>query len=389
MRAPLLPFVFVSLSTGAHPQARSYVSPALFAGRDAPWSGYAPLARPSPSRADRALHTLTVHDLPATLTGKLAGLAFRRDGWIAAGQPSPPFWVELEIAVSSARTTAKTISSMFAANEGRDRTVVVARKRIGFPRLPFMGKAGRAQPFFFWIPFDAGKTLVFKGGSLALDLKSYDNDLYDPSKKQYLDLYLDRARNSTECRTERTGRACYGSDAFNILPFHGDAYAILRPKTSRLWLFGKSEAGLRGGTGVMLVAAGLLPSAVSLPGDCRLYIDPATVFLAVPGVGIGPGHQPARTYYYPPYSGRLPPFLDLPWSSALRGTVWHIQMAGIDPKANSLGLTLTNRISITMSLYDPAGLPVSSVAAWGTAFTAKHGVIAEKHDAAMTRFIFQ
>ncbi len=376
------------LSPALSSQSRTYVSPAAFANREAPSGSYYPLSRVNSVQTYRQLHTLEVHDLPTTAVGKLGGIAYRRDGYAYAGQKSPACWIDLEVAVSSAKTTSKTMSSVFANNEGTDRTVVIARKKVNFASYPFIGNSGQVQPFFLTLPFDTGKVLVFKGGSISVDIKSYDNNLYDATTRQYRYLYLDRAYNSTGSMTRGTGRACYSSDPNNFLPFYGFAYAYYYRTTSKLRLYGYSYYGLQGGAGLMLLAGKPLPTSVPLPGGCYLHIDPGSVFLAVPGSGIGYGGRKTTSYYYPPYQGNTRQYLELPWQNSFRGAKLYVQMVGIDPKANSLGLTFTNRTDMTLPLYDPNGLPVSYTYTWGPYFSRTYGYGPYKSQGAVTQFKF-
>ncbi len=382
----LLSAGLITAALGA--QSRTVVSPAVFATTDAPSASIYPLSRVSPTLTYRQLHTLEVHDLPSTAVGKVGGIAYRRDGKTYAGQKSPACWIDLEVAISSAKTTSKTISTAFAGNEGTDRTVVIARKKVNFASFPFIGNSGQVQPFFITLPFDTGKVLVFKGGSITVDIKSYDNNLYDATNRQYKYIYLDRAYNATYGSYSRTGRACYSSDPNNILPFYGYAYSYFYQTSNTLRIYGYSYYGLKGGAGIMLIAGKALPVSIPLPGACYLHIDPSSIFMAVPGTGVGYGGRKYTTYYYPPYQGNTRQYLNIPWQSSFKSAKIYFQMVGIDPKANSLGLTFTNRTDMTLPPYDPNGLPVSYTYTWGPYFTRTYGYGPYKSQGAVTQFKF-
>ncbi len=387
MRTPTLALGLSGLLVmGLSAQTRTVISPKAFASSDAPSASFYPLSRVSNNQTYRQLHILEVHDLGSTTVGKITGISYRRDGRIYAGQKSPACWIDLKVAISTAKTTSQTISTTFANNEGTDKVVVVARKKINFASYPFIGKSGQVQPFLIQVPFDTAKLLVFKGGSIAVDVFSYDNNLYNATTRTYRYLYLDRAYNSTYSSTSRSGRACYSSNKSNYLPFYGSAYGYFYKTTGKLRLNGYSYYGLTGGAGLMLMSAGKLPTAVPFPGACYLHIDPSKIFLTLPGSGVGYGGRKMTTYYYPPYKGTQMQYFEIPWQSSFAGARIYAQMIGIDPLANSLGLTMTNLIDISLPAYRASGLPLSYTYTYGTYIGRTYGFGPYKSQGAVTAF---
>jgi hypothetical protein len=352
--------------------AQTTVSPKEFKTVEGASSNYFPYFRASSSPIFRQMHYQEVHDL-GTAKGAIKGLLYRRDSRSFAGGKSPANWTDVEIALSTAKTKAQTISRTFASNEGTNRVVVLKRKKVNFPSFPFLPT--KPQPFFFSFPFDQNKFLAFTGGSVCLDVKSWDNSVYDAKTRQFNYLYFDAAFNSTVGTYERTGRACYGSDQKNILPFYGFTYASLLTSTNTLRLYSFSYNGLLGGTGIMLIAAKKLPTPVKLPGACFLYVDPSSILFMVPGAGVISTRK-ITTYYYPPYQGSTRQFLNIPFNNSLRNVQLQTQMVGFDPGANSLGWTFTNLNTVNLPNYNANGLSVSRVYRNGsTAFSSSTGFV--------------
>ena len=353
--------------------AQTTVNPSEFKNAEGPSSNYYPYFYGHSRSIYRQFHYQEIHDL-GTAKGAIKGILYRRDGFAYSGSKSPANWVDMEMALSKAKTTSQTASTTFTSNIGTNNVVVLKRKKVNFPSYPWLPT--RPQPFFFSIPFDQGKFLAFTGGSVCVDIKVWDNSVYNATTKVYNRIYLDAAYNSTSGTYSRRGRACYSSDQNNFLPFYGYAYSYLyrSGSTYTLRLYGYSYYGLKGGTGIMLIAAKALPTPIPMPGSCYLYVDPTSILMMVPGTGVGYNSQKYTTYYYPPYQGNTRQYLNLPWSNSLRNAKLEVQMVGFDPKANSLGWTFTNLTSMNLPNYNPKGLSVSRIYRNGsTAFTSPTG----------------
>ncbi len=374
------------LAGGLAAQTRTIVSPPVNKNSEGGSSDYRPFNIATASATFRKYHWQEVHDLGKTTIGKIAGISYRRDGYAYPGTKSPAYYTDAEIAISTAKTTSATMSRTFASNDGTDKVVVMARKKVNFAPFPYVGQTGSVQPFFFSMPFDTAKVLVFKGGSLCVDIKVYDNNLYDATTRTYKRIYFDRAYNSTGGRSIPSRRACYGSDKNNYLPFYGFAYNYYYKTQNKLRMYAYSYYGLTGGAGFWLITGAALPNSVPLPGNCYLHVDLSKMILAVPGSGVGYGGRKSTTYYYPPYSGTTRQYLDLPWQNSFRGAKLASQMFGIDPQANSLGLTSTNLVDLSLPTYDPNGLPLSYTYAYGTFFGRTYGYGPFKSAGLVTQF---
>ncbi len=230
IRSPLLAVV-PALAFGAVLQAQggSVVLPAPFKTAEGPFTGSsysvgAPWYTTS-STTFRQYHQQVIMDLPTTVKGKITGIAFRRDGASFAGTPSPNFNVDLELALSTAKTKAATAVSTFANNEGTDRTVVIARKMIKIGTRPFLGTF--PEPFLFSLPLD--KPMVFDAtkGSLAYDLKHYGNDLYVSATRTFRYAYVDAVGNTSFGPTLSNGSRCFPSNPFAAFPIRASSTAFI------------------------------------------------------------------------------------------------------------------------------------------------------------------
>ncbi|MEZ5989148.1 MAG: hypothetical protein R3F30_08500 [Planctomycetota bacterium] len=308
---------------------------------------------------------MEIHDLPASAKGKLSGIAMRREGFYTSSNwytdPSPAINATMEIRVSTAANTAATMVSTLASNHGSDKTTVLVKKAVNFKSIPRIPNVN-AQPFLFKFPFDSGKTLAFAGGkSLAYEIETFDHDLYDTKTSSYKYIYFDRDYNSTSGRSQQNGRACYGSNTASILPYYSYWYSSYYSSTNVLRMYGYAYNGVSGGISVALLSGGLLPTGVKLPGDCWLYIDPAKIFMTVPGSGLTSSGSKSTTHYIPPYasSSTSRQYLDIPWDPKFANAQIEVQTLGIDPTANSLGLTLSNNNTVFVPNYSTSGLPCS------------------------------
>lgn len=158
---------------------------------------------------NRKLHYQQVHD---DVTRKsITSMAFRRDSKGAYFYNVPAFWADIEVALSTALTTAATASNTFASNEGNDRKVVLARTKVNFPAAVRF-HAVAPQPLFaynvkFTTPF-----VWTTPKSLCWDMKLHDSNLHAVTGEA---LYLD-AVNLTTTNIPgfnlEYGRGCFSSN---------------------------------------------------------------------------------------------------------------------------------------------------------------------------------
>ncbi|MEZ5989152.1 MAG: hypothetical protein R3F30_08520 [Planctomycetota bacterium] len=361
MHAPLVTSVALLVTTGLLGAQTSHVSPAAWTTIDAYTYTTYPF-RLSNVTTGRYQSYELVHDLPPAAKGKLSGLALRREGFATGSQwldaPSPPVKATLEVRVSTAAVTSTTITSSLVGNHGSDLTTVLAKKVVTFATLPRIPGVP-TQPFLYKFPFDSGKALAFVGNrSLCCEVEVFDHDLYDPTTSSYKYLYFDYFVSTTSGRVAQSGRGCYGSNTASILPYQGYFTSYYDTTAKALQLYGAAYNGVSGGASVALLSAGRLPVGVKLPGDCWLYIDPALQFLSVPGSGIYYNGTRSTTHYVPPYiaNNSVQQVVTSPWNPSWVGLTFEVQMLGVDPGANALGLTLSNLVTVGLPSFSPSGL---------------------------------
>ncbi len=350
------------------PAQKGIVSPREFARVEGSSASFTPFFRASSSAASRKHHEQTVHDLGKT-PGKIYGIAFRRDGVLGRSTGALPCWVEVEIACSTAATTSGTMSRTFASNEGKDRTVVLAKKKIRFNAFPIF--PGGPQPFSFVFPFDQNRVFGFGGGSLCVDVTVTDNDLYDESTKSYNFIHLDRVFNSTTGLHWDGGHGCFGS-ANTIFPFFSHSYSYARLnylKNRREFSYvAIGGNGRPGGAGLHLMSTALLPRPKELTPACRLYVDPGKIFLVLPGAA---SSSLSTVYYFPPRGG----FLTIPWEKGLRGLKFYAQSINLDPGTNSWNLVTGNYSEVTLPMYSEKKFPLSYLFTTGFTFYNRTGYL--------------
>ncbi len=354
------------------PAQKGFVFPREFAGLEGPYWTYYPFFQANISKAFRTSHEQTVYDLGKT-PGKIYGIAFRRDGIWGRNIGTPSCWVEVEIACSTAATTSGTMSRTFASNEGKDRTVVLAKKKIRFNAFPVL--PGIPQPFSFVFPFDQNRVFGFGGGSLCVDIKVTDNDLYDESTKSYKYVYLDLVYNNNIGVHLDGGHGCYGS-AQSIFPFYSHPFSSARFNYLKLrWELAYSASGGNGrpgGTALHLMSTALLPRPRELTRACRLYVDPDKVFWVLPGAAYSPT---STLYYFPPWTVSRREVLSVPWEKRLRGLKFYTQSINLDPGANPWNLVTGNYSEVTLPMYSEEKFPLSYVLATGYSFNHRTGYL--------------
>ncbi|MEZ5990483.1 MAG: hypothetical protein R3F30_15490 [Planctomycetota bacterium] len=273
------------------------------------------------SASSRPFRSMLVMDLAATTKGKLSGLSYRRDSVSGQGKPVVGIEVELELTLATAKTTSATVSTTFADNVGTDAVVVIARKKLSLPVIPYTG--GYPEPFAVKLPFDAGKSLAYDGsqGSLMLQVDSFDNNLYDTTTSTYNYLYLDRAYNTSSGNGISVGHG----ESYNPFVPPLDGYMTLTVSTAgNLEWYADIDNGLPGGVGVYVLSLdGLAPNlGLKLPDGSPWYLD----LLKVIDVQSAVVSQSGEARF--PASGTF----QAPYSMSYAGIDLDCQMIVIDPK---------------------------------------------------------
>lgn len=345
----VVPAIVATLATGLCAQSK-----VVYPSTAARVSGNAGLTFPftvSSTSPYRRTRYQEIVDLPAGAKGKLSALAFRLAQDHRTLPQLPAFSATLEVRVSTAQTTAATIHDKWVYNEGKDVTVVVARRTIQFPQVQV--NATGPQPFAFKIPFDANKTLLFAGGkSLCIDMIQDDNDLYDAKAKVYNNVYMDAVDFSSGIGvTSHEGLPCFSSNPLTFFPFHGFTSVNLAtgtaPNAGNLFAYANSYNGPPNGVGAHILCAGKLPVGLPIAGGCSLYVDLAKVVTIQIEVANSKGD--AR---YPAYiTGQSTYLFDTPFRSVFAGKTLHAQAFALDFKANQAGLVSTQLNNIEMPAY--------------------------------------
>ncbi|MEZ5990484.1 MAG: hypothetical protein R3F30_15495 [Planctomycetota bacterium] len=314
------------------------------------------------STTSRPFRSQLVMDIDKTVSGKIAGLAYRRESVSYQGTPFPGGWVDLEVTLGTAATTSATVSTTFATNVGGDATVVIARKKVNLPPVPYTG--GFPEPFLIRLPFDSGKNLAYDAskGSLLVEFKSYDNDFYDSTTSTYKRLYLDRAYNTSTGAYISVG----AGEAYNPYVSPMDVYTSLSiyNNTTVRW-YSDMDDGLPGGIGVFVLAVdGLNPNAgIKFPNGSPWYLD----LLKTVDVSAGLISQSGEMRW--PASG----YIEVPYTSNLVGV--NVDVQGLMFDAKTMQMWTSNAYRRQIPDYKSGGtFPVDGVYKNGsTAFTSATG----------------
>jgi len=355
MRLSILTPALLVLAGSSLSAQTKYVSPAGFIKKPGNYMyHYYPFYTTSSTTFRKARYQ-EVMNLPASAKGKLAAIALRTGAYNKQFGAPPAFNVTLEIKASTAATTALTMSTSWASNEGKDVTTVLAKKKLNFAKFPIL--PGSVQPFFFKFPFDKNKVLAFAGGkSLLLDMTQFDNSLYNATTRTYSRFYADSVSYTyTSSLQVHSGRACYSSNPY-FLPMYGYTYGYVYTSQNVYRHYGYSYNGPANGLGFKVISAGKYAKGIPLAGGCSIYVDLAKVLWVTPtkldnrGFGAYPARVNNRTQY-----------ITIPWSSALNSVQLYGQAFVVDPKANATGLAATQLNEVSLPFYSPKSYPVSSI----------------------------
>jgi hypothetical protein len=130
-------------------------------------------------KGSQEFRSQSVIAIPSNFSGTLTALAWRRDGLDRGRKKTNGFVVDLRIDLSTATTGPGWLSKVFSQNEGKDRKLVLPRRKVIFPAVAF--SYGFPESFGFRVPFQTPFPFRPKGRSLCVDLRHFGNDMMGPN----------------------------------------------------------------------------------------------------------------------------------------------------------------------------------------------------------------
>ncbi|GEM_PF-1654157 len=280
-RSPLLLFFFFFsfLPPPARAQ-RTVIHPPELANQEGTSRSTYPFAFPFTPVSQKSNRWLQVHDRLLKSPGKIRAISFRRDG-LYHYHVFPSFAVTLELALSTARTTSRTLSPYFASNHGPDRTTVIPKTTIYFK--PTLGKPALPYPRFdYTLPFSSKPFSLAAGKGLCWEVRVYNNTLV---YKRWEDTVLfDASQGRPKTLFRLFGKASFAPG--RTLPMYPDFKIDWSLPPASVWsMRAFLYRGPAGGTAFLLFSGAGDPAGIPLPGgEGYLHLDPARLLLIA-----GPG----------------------------------------------------------------------------------------------------
>ncbi|MHC4898760.1 MAG: hypothetical protein ACYTGW_16810 [Planctomycetota bacterium] len=334
--------------------------------------------------ANRQVHYQQVHD---DVTKKaITGMAFRRDSKGAYFYDVPAFWVDIEVALSTAMTTARTISNAFASNEGGDRKVVLQRGKVNFAKATKFHNIAPQPLFAYNIKFTTPFVWTTPK-SLCWDMKLYGSNLQTVTGEA---LYLDAVNVATKSIPGFSldyGRGCFSSNpgivnsartvtAFSIDPGKTQLTLSINgchftPNSQGFAMLGVNRTSFGGQT---------LPldlSALGAPGCSLLQSWDAQVPVKMNFKGnLGNCGGNTGGVIIVPVGGTKATglLIKAPHTTALEAFSLYTQIYTVDPRANALQVVTGHASHAVVPLAYTTGLPANRLLRAGaTALTSATG----------------
>lgn len=351
-----VPFVFAAALCAAPISAQGHVSPTDYGAVEGSNSSTYPLGFYSTSTTSgaRQVNLLQVHDdVPAMLIGSIA---FRRDGAETRFYPIPSYRVELQIDMSTAATTATTISATYAQNHGTDQVAVLPRSWVSLPATVSANFA--PEPFSYAIAFTT--PFNHSGAGLCYQVRVFDSDL---QTRFGTGNYFDRAYQSGDGSSGTAtgfgtyyGWGCRGSFSYST-PAYAYLNASVDLATSEIdWYTYHYYLSPAGSNTVMLMGGLRLEIDLGFLGATGcLLSNEASLILPM-------GQSDYRGYSRFPASGSA----TLPWDNTLGGATLTVQGLSLDPAANAAGIVTTRAYQRVLPIVYAGGLPAAQVYRTGT-----------------------
>ncbi len=266
----LLFFFFFFLPPPARAQ-RTVIHPPELANQEGTWRSSHPFAfAPVSQKSNRWLQ---VHDRLLKSPGKIRALSFRREG-IYHYRVFPSFAVTLELILSTARTTSRTLSPYFASNHGPDRTTVIPKTTIYFK--PTLARPVLPYPSFdYTLPFSSKPFSLAAGKGLCWEVRVYNNTL----TRRDNPVLFDATQGRPKTLYRLFGKASFAPG--RTRPMYPDFkidWSLPPASVWSMWAF--LYQGPAGGTAFLLFSGAGDPAGIPLPGgEGYLHLDPARLLL--------------------------------------------------------------------------------------------------------------
>ncbi len=370
-----LPFALGSLPAQISPLAQAKVE-----GNNA---AFYPIGYFQKLATNRLLHYQQVHD---DVTRKsISGMAFRRDSKGAYFYNVPAFWVDIEVALSTAKTTAGTISNNFANNEGTDRKVVLKRGKVNFPKANKFHNIV-PQPLFQYSLRFSTQFIWTTPKSLCWDMKLFNSNLHTVTGEA---LYLDAVSRTTTNVPGFSlgyGRGCFSSNpgivnsaqtmsSFSIDPRNNTLTLTINgcnftPNSQGFAMMGVSRTSFRGqplpldlgrlgAAGCSLLQSWELqwPVKMDYKGNLGSCGTATRTIIVIGGNAGGTGLK-----------------LKAPHTTKMESLNLYTQIYTVDPKANALQVVTGHASHAVVPLLYTKGVPANRLLRAGrTAFTSAIG----------------
>lgn len=290
----------------------------------APW-----WANPSQTPGDQYFRMQLVQDLPATLSGNIAAIAYRRDGAFLAGRATEQFFLEIEMSMSTSPSTASTLSSNFASNIGADAVRVIDRKTLAIGGKQFGG--GFPETFDFSFALDRVFPYAPTQGSLCIDVKHYSNDMAHPLRPYPLYLEADAFTASKDSAKLRSGGRCANPNEYEPpIEFNAELFVDDSTGSPRLRYYGHRQYGQHHSRGFFMASLARISPGFPTPGGgCGTFeMNPTTIFLW----SIEHSDQIYGRVRWPQANpmGPDPYLFDLPYDVTWAGAQWYAQELNYD-----------------------------------------------------------
>jgi len=292
------------------------------------------------STTSRMFRLQHVVDHDKAVKGSLSAITFRRDGASYAGLMSPAFWTEIEVTLSTAKTTSTTMSSTYANNIGTDATVVIAKKKYSVASKPYV--ATFPEPFLLGFVFDKKFTYDASKGSILIDVKEFDNSLYNTTTSSYSYCYADGCYSTTSSGASlMSGPRCFNGNPYATSPMRHYSYGYYDSTNKKLkWYFYGYDSNPMNPAVIVWT---LGKSTNPIPLDCgKFELDFSSTIMILTAVANSTG------YFRYPSSG----YMEIPWDTTMKAYAFYSQAVVID---KNLKMSATNYYIKNTPLFLPSG----------------------------------